>query len=147
MNHKVILELRKSGNLEAALELAQSDWMRDPENIWYRRNLGWVYLDILKSYNNHEHFEVFVKYLELLVLLSMPPEERIFHESICWQVIKMAFSLSESGANKSKAAILYELIKGLQMPKPSLVYSKLFISMHKCLKHSEVYISFADWWA
>lgn len=146
MNHRIISELRKSGNLDMALTLAIAEWEKDPKNIWCRRNLAWVYFDIQKLFNNPEKFEVFIKYLDLIRILSLPPEDKIFYESICWQIVKMAFSLSKSGVSTVKANLLYESIKGLYFPKPSLPYSMLFISMHKCLKYTPNYTSFADWW-
>ena len=48
MSFKEVKELRQQGKLKEALELAQSDLEQNPEDIWNKRSIAWVYYDYLK---------------------------------------------------------------------------------------------------
>ena len=49
MSFKEINQLRKEGKLEEALTYAQEDYNKEPDNIWNKRSLSWVYYEFAKK--------------------------------------------------------------------------------------------------
>lgn len=147
MPAKEIKELRQAGKLEEALELAKSELLADPDNIWPKRNLSWVYYDYLKKNGSPELFELFVSWLEEIKNQELPLEEKMLFEQLCWQIGKMAFSLVKNNPQSHNNGIrLFEVIESFHFPKPSEGYTFLFKALHKLLKDTDHYIQFADWW-
>jgi hypothetical protein len=146
MNKDIIIELRRSGNLDSALDLALSEWRSKPDDIWTRRNLAWVYADIITESTNTGTLESFISALEGLREISLPVEERMVFESICWRVGKFCFKLSKHDRSSIKSSTLFDSIRALPFPKPSKAYSFLFKAIHGRLRHSQHYLEFADWW-
>ena len=64
MPAKEIKELRESGKLEEALIMAQNELEADPENIWGKRNLVWVYYAFLKKEQGKQ--EKFITYFIIM---------------------------------------------------------------------------------
>ena len=56
-----IKELRKSGQLEEALEMAQNELNLTPDNIWAKRNISWVYYEFLKANASLRHLNQHAK--------------------------------------------------------------------------------------
>ena len=50
-----IKELRQSGKLQEALDLALIDLEQDHDNIYAKRNISWVYYAFLKKYNKNKN--------------------------------------------------------------------------------------------
>ncbi|MEZ4776605.1 MAG: hypothetical protein R3D00_25740 [Bacteroidia bacterium] len=147
MPAKEIKELRQAGKLEEALSLAKTELEADPDNIWPKRNISWVYYDYLKQNNSPDHFDVFVSWLDEIKKLDLPLEEKMLFEKLCWQVGIIAFSLLRSNpTDHYKGVRLFEVIQSFHFPKPSEGYSFLFKALHKSLKETDNYIQFADWW-
>ncbi len=147
MPAKEIKELRQAGNLEEALNLAKAELQENPDNIWSKRNMSWVYYDYLKQNILPEHFDDFISWLNEIKTLELPNEEKMLFEQLCWQVGKMAFSLIKSDLEDyAKSIQLFEVIKSFYFPKPSEGYSFLFKALHKSLKDTNHYVEFADWW-
>lgn len=147
MPAKEIKELRQSGRLEEALNLAKVEFQAEPDNIWPKRNISWVYYDYLKQNNSPEHFDIFISWLNEIQKLKLPIEEKMLFEQLCWQVGKMAFSLIKSNTHEHYKCIhLFETIHSFHFPKPSEGFSFLFKALHKSLKETDHYIQFADWW-
>ncbi|GAB2478972.1 tetratricopeptide repeat protein [Algoriphagus taiwanensis] len=147
MPAKEIKELRQSGRLEEALEMAKAELEANPENIWTKRNLGWVYYEYLKVNASAESFEDFFSWLKQLVDLQFPEDEKILFDSLSFQVGKLVFALSkEEPIPVQKIKQLADLISNFHFPKPSDGYSYLLKSFHKGLKDSGYYLQFMDWW-
>jgi hypothetical protein len=147
MPAKEIKELRQAGKLEEALVLAQAELDADPENIWSKRNICWVYYDFLKQNVKHEKLKEFCHYLEEIHHLQMPEDETILFEQLAWQIGKMGFVLTKLDAPNHDAAIfLFEKVRAFSFPKPTESYTMLFKALHRCLKDTPVYHQFADWW-
>jgi regulator of sirC expression with transglutaminase-like and TPR domain len=49
MPSKEIKELRQAGKLDEALTMAKAELEAQPDNIWGKRNISWVYYDLLKQ--------------------------------------------------------------------------------------------------
>jgi len=147
MPAKELKELRQSGKLEEALNMAKSELLADPDNIWPKRNISWVYYDYLKQNIAAENFDSFMTWLQEIKNLQLPEEEKMLFEQLCWQVGKMAFSLSKGNPNDLYKGIpLFEAIQSFHFSKPSIGYSFLFKALHKSLKETDHYLKFADWW-
>jgi len=111
--------------------------------MWQKRNLSWVYYDLLKQNTSIEDFDMFLYWLDELKNLQLPLDEKMLFENLCWQIGKMAFSLKTT---VDKGLRLFEAIESIHFPKPSEGFSFLFKALHKSLKETGHYIHFADWW-
>ncbi|WP_439504900.1 DUF7017 domain-containing protein [Sediminibacterium sp.] len=147
MPAKEIKELRQAGKLEEALILAKAELQLEPDNIWPKRNISWVYYDYLKQHTSSEQFDSFIIWLNEIKTLQLPLDEKMLFEQLAWQVGKMAFGLIKViPIDHDKGIRLFEAINTFHFPKPSEGYSFLFKALHKLLKETNYYIKFADWW-
>ena len=161
MSFKEAKELRKSGKLAEALEMALQDLQKEPDNIWCKRSVAWVYYDYLKANKEEENFDAFYGYLLKIKELELPEAELMLFDQCAWQVGLMIFSLCKSELENSKQKSsgflpskellnrtnkLFEVIKGFHLTKPSDGYSFMFKAFHKVFKESDMYKEFADWW-
>jgi len=147
MPAKEIKELRQSGRLEEALSMAKAELESQPDNIWAKRNISWVYYDYLKQSESPVQFDTFLLWLTEIKNLQLPIEEKMLFENLSWQIGKMAFSLLKvNPVDIHKSIRLYESIESFHFTKPSEGYSFLFKAFHKSFKETEKYIHFADWW-
>ena len=142
-----IKALRKDGKLQEAYDMAMGELQASPDNIWGKRNLSWVLYDYVKANNSIEHFSTFTKYLEELVALQLPSEEKMVFDNIAMQLGKMVFALTRSEhPDMARVNSLYRLSKTFHFTKPSEGYSFLFKAFHKAFKETDDYLDFADWW-
>lgn len=147
MPAKEIKELRQSGRLDEALIMAKSELQADPENIWPKRNLSWVYYELLKQNASPEHFNEFIKWLSEIKELNLPPEEKMLFDNTAWQIGKIVFALAkQEHVELQKCVRIFELIQNFHFTKPSEAWSFLFKAFHKAFKDSDKYIVFSDWW-
>jgi hypothetical protein len=147
MPAKEIKELRQSGKLQEAFDMAKAELDTQPDNVWAKRNMSWVLYDYLKQNTSVENFEVFHNYLERMASLQLSEDEKMLFDHLAWQIGKMVFQLSkETPVNHRKVIILLSYSKAFPFSKPSEGYSFLFKAFHKCLKETKSYVEFADWW-
>ena len=158
MSFKEIKILRQAGKLEEALEMANKDLATDPENIWNKRSIAWVYYEFLKKDSHFDSFDLFKENLIKIKELNLPEEEKMIFDSCAWQIGKMVFSLNEC---KSKTGVislsdvfalpqrkdeLFDIIKEFNFTKPSEAYSFIYKAFHKSYEDWKGYLQFADWW-
>jgi len=142
-----INELRKSGKLDEALEMAILDLEREPENIWIKRAIAWVYYAYLKKYASKENINRFIDYLNKLKSLDLPADENMVFDKCANQIGKLFFILAnDRSIDYISINLIFECIKDFSFTKPSEEYSYLFKAFHKCYKNYSGYIKFADWW-
>jgi hypothetical protein len=147
MPSKEIKELRKAGNLEEALNLAQTELQAEPDNIWPKRNISWVYYDYLKQNTAPEHFDDFLSWLTKIADLNLPEEEKMLFDHLCWQIGSIVFKTFNSGfAHYGKMIQLLGITQSFSYTRPSEGYSFLFKAFHKALKDTDAYLQFAEWW-
>ena len=147
MPFKEVKELRKSGKLEEALTMANQDLEQDPANNWNKRSLAWVYHDYLKEYATTGDFEKFVEFLNKLIALELPADEKMVFDSCAYQIGKLVFGLAnDEQIDYAKIDLLFENIKNIQFTQASESYSILYKAFHKCYKNRSNYLQFADWW-
>lgn len=147
MPGKEIKELRHAGKLEEALEMAKAELESMPDNIWAKRNISWVFFEYLKLNSSSENFDSFIEWLNQINNLELTADEKMLFEQLCWQIGKLAFSLSNANPiDTNKGIILFEAIRTIPFPEKSNAYSFLFKALHKLFKETDKYLQIADWW-
>lgn len=147
MSFKEVKELRKSGKLEEAYKMAKQELEKEPENIWNKRSIAWVYYDYLKKYIQPNSYETFKKILIKIKDLHLPEDEKMLFDKAAWQIGKIVFGLTkQKKVDYDKINELFSIIKDLHFPKPSESYSFIYKSFHKSYQNWSKYLEFADWW-
>jgi hypothetical protein len=154
MPSKEIKELRQSGKLQEAYEMAKSELDVDPANIWCKRNISWVYFEYLKQNLGVDGTDKFIHTLEQIAELQLGEDEKMLFENVAWKVGTKVFGLIPKTSIPTELEIKYfneintifEIIKDFPFPKPSEGYSFMFKAFHKHFKEDKRYIEFADWW-
>jgi hypothetical protein len=145
MPAKEIKELRQTGRIDEAYDLAKAELAADESNIWGKRNLSWVLyaqLDLLSG-----DLPNFLLKLEEVKSLNLPATEEMF-----WDTVSIAFSkaaraiTNEAPVDSAKLYQLFDSIKELPLKRNSKWYTLLFKTLHKGMKETNRYIEFADWW-
>ena len=144
-NNQQIKELRQEGKLQEALDLALINLGNEPENIWNKRAIGWVYYDFLKAHSEKGDFEAFITVIDNILNLELNDEQMLINNLI-WPINKMAYQLANSNPiDNNKSDILFQKIYSLNLEKPSQNFSILIKSLHKLFKDNPKYISVIDW--
>ncbi|WP_027137211.1 DUF7017 domain-containing protein [Gaetbulibacter saemankumensis] len=147
MPAKEIKELRQSGRLEEALEMAQNELNKHPDNIWGKRNISWVYYEYIKKYAHEFDYDGFLENLTKLKELDLPENEVMVFDTAAWQIASVVFTLQKSEPiDYSKINQVFDLIKEFHYTKPSESYSLLYKAFHKGYQNWSRYLEFADWW-
>lgn len=165
MSFKDVKELRQSGKLDEALAKALEDLEKEPDNIWSKRSIAWVYYDFLKANKEAENFDDFYGYLLKIKELDLPEAELMLYDQCAWQVGLMVFTLFRSDEEnrknhtknkftfysvskdlEKKVYSLFEIINAFHFTKPGDGYTFLFKALNKSLKDTDSYIEVADWW-
>ena len=147
MPSKEIKELRKSGRLEEALTMAQAELEAQPDNIWGKRNISWVYYEYLKKYAHDVNFDGFIENLNKIKELNLPKEEVMIFDASAYQVASMLFKIHNSEPiDYSKINQIFDIIQAFHFTKPSDSFSILYKSFHKGYHNWSRYLEFADWW-
>ena len=135
MPAKEIKELRESGRLEEALIMAQNEFQAEPDNIWTKRNLAWVYYAFLKRDQGSQ--EGFMEKLSKAIELKMPENENLFFEQFCWVIGGHNFKISKSelsSADKfNSVKLIFQTIKTIKLEQ-SKGHSFLMKSFHNAFK-------------
>jgi hypothetical protein len=163
MSFNEVKNLRQSGKLEDAYNLAKQDLDSKPDDVWNKRSMAWVIYDLLKQNVSVDSYNTFNNYLKELKDLQLPEEEKMVFDSTAWQVGKLIYQLSKENEqveiggesfqlahqrsiDLNKIKPLYELVKSFHFTKPSEGYSFLLKALHKCFKDQPDYIASIDWW-
>jgi hypothetical protein len=147
MPAKEIKELRQSGKLDEALSMAKTELEAQPDNIWAKRNISWVFYEYLKLNLASEDIDAFISNLLEIKKLELPTDEKMFFDNVGWQIGSMVFkTIAKPEFQYAKLYKVYEISKTFSFSNPSEVYSFLFKALHKFLKDSDNYLQFADWW-
>ena len=147
MSFKEIKELRQTGKLDEAFQMANQALEAEPDNIWNKRAAAWVYYDYLKKTAQPESFEEFKENLIRIKNLQLPENEKMIFDKCAWQIGSMVFGLQKMEyVDYGKINELFEIIRDFHFTKPSEAYSFIYKSFHKGYKNWSNYLTFADWW-
>ena len=147
MPFKELKELRKSGNLQDALQMANQELESDPDNIWTKRGAAWVYYDLLKLNASPEKYDEFLANLKNLNNLNLPEEEKMVFDNSAYQIGKIIFAIEDGeNTNIERVNSIFEAIQKFHFTKPSENYSFLLKAFQTAYKNNIGYLRFADWW-
>jgi tetratricopeptide (TPR) repeat protein len=147
MSYKKVKELRQAGKLDEALLLAIETLEANPNDIWNKRSLAWVYYALLKSNSKSNDFPLMIDYLLKIKELELPNDEKMIFDNCAWTIGSFLFAANKTGnVDISKVMSLHNAIKEFSFTKPSESYSFLFKAFHKILSQSYSYVEVADWW-
>ncbi len=147
MSFKEIKELRQSGNLEEALQMANEALSLDPTDIWNKRAAAWVHYDYLKKYVQSNLFNEFKQHLSAIQDLQLPEDEKMVFDNCAWQIGSVVYALQRSEqVDYGKINDLYQIIRNFHFTKPSEAYSFIYKAFLKGNSKWRSYIEFADWW-
>lgn len=142
---KEISALRKAGQLQEALAEAQAWLAAEPENIWAKRAISWIYYDLLKGHVENDDFDQVCLQLDNIEALQLPEDEEMVLRSIAYSLGKFFFKLAKQDEG-NKSYSLFHKIKPHSFPKPSEAYSVLLKAMHKAFKEAPHYKEVIEWW-
>jgi hypothetical protein len=147
MSSKDIKVLRQAGKLEEALQMANQALQAEPDNIWNKRAIAWVYYDYLKKFAQPESFDEFKEYLIKINALQLPEDEKMVFDNCAWQIGSLVFALQKAEhVHYGRINELFEIIKEFHFSKPSEAYSLIYKAFHKGYQNWSSYLAFADWW-
>lgn len=147
MSFKRVKELRKSGDLVGALDLAKLNLEDNPGDLWSKRALAWVLYDFIKANSSEPNFDEAKTYIEELIKLEMGDQEDMLFSNLAYQIGKLMFSLVKTkGRSEKEYDQLLNLCKEIPLPKQDKSYSFLFKSFHNAYKDSYKYIELCNWW-
>ncbi|WP_332018721.1 DUF7017 domain-containing protein [Kaistella sp.] len=145
MRSSQVKELRKNGQLQEALTMALQDFEKDPENLWNKRALSWVYYDLLKKHAEEHNYASFIETLEKVKEMAMPADEKMFFENLAWPLSTMfRFLAKENTKDYGKINSLYRLTKEFPIPRPAKPFSVLYAAIHKAYKDFVQYTEVID---
>ncbi len=147
MPSKEIKELRQAGKLEEALNMAQNELNVQPDNIWGKRNISWVYYEYLKKNVQESNFEGFIENLNKIKELNLPEDEVMIFDTSAYQVGSLLFKIQNSEpVDYSMVNQIFDIIKDFHFTKPGEGYSLLMKAFQKGSQNWSRFIEFADWW-
>lgn len=147
MSFNQIKELRQAGQLEEALQLANQNLEAEPDNIWNKRAIAWVYYEYLKKYSSQDTYDLFIENVIKLQKLQLPESEHMVFDTSAWQIGRMIFSiLKQEPLDFSRIDELFDKVTTFHFTKPSESYSFLYKAFHKGYHNWSKYLLFADWW-
>ena len=120
MSFAQINQLRKSGRLRQAWQMAQSALDTDSHDIWNQRAMAWVLYDYAKLNSTLDRHPQFLSCLQQINTLQLPPSETLFWDNLAWLV--RAF-IATCQRNKNHTTLhftqLLNAIQPMPFPKPS----------------------------
>jgi hypothetical protein len=147
MSYKEVTQLRKSGEIGKAYEMAKADLEASPEDIWAKRALAWCDYEFLKENANSSKRELFLESLKDIQNMGLPSDEVYIFDSIPWKVLSLLSdchkkeSYSEEYLNS-----IFETIKQMSFTKPSESYSILFKAFLSMRGIWLGFKTFCEWW-
>lgn len=147
MSFKEIKQLRQSGDLVQALELANAALSEDPQNVWNIRAKAWVHYDYLKMACTEVKVDQFRKQLKTISELDLQEDESILFDSCAWQIGKMLYALAKQQPLDIAAVNdLFSDICDMRFSRPSEAYSFMLKAVCKVGSNSAMFRSVVDWW-
>ena len=144
MSAKKVTDLRKQGKLQDALEMAQKLLVSDPENIWNKRAIAWVYYSLLKQASDHTNYKDFIGFLEHIKQLDLGVNESMLFNNLAIQ-IGLFLSKQESVAPNNLNQI-FEIIKTIPFPKKTDSFTFIIKAFKKHATEWDHFLELVNWW-
>lgn len=145
MSFNEVKNLRKSGDIERALEMALENYTQNSNDIWNKRALAWVYYDFTKKYAQENNVELFLETIHKIKELELPSEEKMIFDNLIWAYNTLFRHIySQKIINYTEAKRVKESLLGLHFSFPSENFSRLIGALHKTFKDESSYASLAE---
>lgn len=145
MSFNEVKNLRKSGNIEGALELALANYNQNANDIWNKRSLAWVYYDLTKKYAQENNVDLFLEIIQKIKELELPLEEKMIFDNLIWAYNTLfRYIYSQKTINYTVADKVKESLSGLHFSFPSENFSLLIGALHKTFKDENGYTTLAE---
>lgn len=141
--------LRKDGKLNEAMSVAEDAQKEQPDNVWIKRAVSWVYYAVLKQNESLDKFDEFKEALTNIINLGLPDGDVMIFDNCAWKIGKMLFAIHKSSQRihqTNQLDELFQLVKLMKLTRPSDSYSFLYSGFHSFHKEWDSYLAFADWW-
>lgn len=141
-----ITDLRKKGQLDQAYQLGQQTLQASPNDIWIKREFGWVCYDLMKqalANNDEEQFYAHIN--EIAALGFNIAQEQMLFENIWWQIVKWVCAINAQENVAVRNERINRLLDGIEdLPRyaPSEAYSTFIQAIHRRSKDSMLYVEF-----
>lgn len=144
MSFKEVTQLRKSGQLQEAYDMAIRDLEQNPNDEWNKRAIVWVYYAYLKKAQENNDINDFLVQIENIKELNLSETESFVFDSVAWSVGKLLFANDQMDtANLNR---IYDLIEVFNFTKPKESYSFMLKGFKKHAAKWDNFIGFIDWW-
>jgi hypothetical protein len=145
---KEIGDLRKSGQLDAAYELASAWLTNEPDNVWAKRAMSWVRYERLKMTTKTDALDDFLdewKALNALIAIN-PDDEVMLTTNVTWQAVSRLFAVREQDATTELLNSIFTSLQQWTLERPSELYSALLKAFLKAGKAWSGLDTFLGWW-
>lgn len=161
MSTEMIKQLRLSGQLDEARELAYQLLEETPDSIWLIRALSWVYYDFLKKAVADQDVQKAITLLDKIAMFlpqgmfnadlpgekyPLPLDDRTLFDSAAFQIGKLVSSVSNQQHHAENIKRIWRCTKDFNFTKPSDAFSFYFKAFQKAFKDNPIYIEFAECW-
>ena len=143
MSFSKISKLRKAGKLKEAYALAKAGLEANPDDIWAKRAMAWVYYELLKNATERNFADKIIDLLHHINSLGILTEESMFFRTIAWSIAKYINSkenLKETFCNDLSG----ELVK-MPFPKPDTSFTFLLKTLLKKCNAKKYLNDFVKW--
>lgn len=147
MSKYEITNLRRTGQLEAALTMAIQEAEANPGLMWPKLEMGWIYDAYCKQYAANGDFERFCQTFDSLIELGVLEDNKLSN-TLCWRLFAMAKNVNIGQLGVPACDRLADMASALHPTKPSKEYSMLLKAMHRMYKQYgwKGYSMFLDNW-
>lgn len=150
MPYREIKDLRMSGQLEAALEMALSEYEENPEGEWERRNLSWVYYDFCKRAADQGDWDSFKEHISKLTDYDFVQEDQMLNNSLTWCLLKISRSVLRKYSNQKDINQvldqLYVYAQALNLTRPGKEHSLILDIFYRFRDEWSEFPAFMEWW-
>lgn len=149
MASREIKELRQSGKLNEALEMALNEFNVNPDGIWERRNLSWVYYDFCKLYASHGDYASFEKVYSNMLDAGIVQTEHMLGNSMVWIFRNLIVNYIKAHEGEEFSSFLDEVsnhVMLLAVEKPSKEYTIILEMFYKFRNTWSGFCKFMDNW-
>ena len=136
-----IKDLRMQGLFKEAYITGKEILEAHPDNVWDKRNFGWVCFDIAKKGFEEKDFEIILEKAKEIKGLSLQSDDMIL-EQLAWFFGKVLRQI-ESDVNLEEARIYavreLDVLEDMKLMHNSSATSFLALTLHKMLRDTEHY--------
>lgn len=147
MSFKEVGILRKSGELDKALEMAKKDYESNPDDIWNKRSLAWVYYSMIKSIEETRDIESFSGLIKSIKELELSAEEDMYFENLSWAIGKFIYGFKGFEQETGNLKKVFNQIKDIPLKVKTDAYTFVLKGFYASLsKDIAIMGEVIEWW-